>query len=58
MSNSRMSSLVVDKREAPVILLPQQAVGDVGVIKAGDTLEDFWPGLQLLHTVARCALKS
>lgn len=49
---------MVGKSEERAVLLPSQGISDVGIIKAGDTLEDFWPDSELLQTVARRGLNS
>lgn len=36
----------------------KQATSDVGVIKVGDMLENFWPDFELLQTVARRGLNT
>lgn len=56
--NTGIIPLVVGKSEARAVLLPSQGISGVGIIKAGDTLEDFWPDSELLQTVARRGLNS
>lgn len=56
--NTRINPLVVGKSEARAVLLPSRGISDVGIIKAGNTLEDFWPHSELVQTVARRGLNS